>query len=146
MLHTLSKYREKGGWFELESYFDPEKIQSVNIPETTGTRTFLMGKIGEFAVVEVDANTDPGAAEALSVKLEEMGVPALIVTNHVRFLKLRRCSFGESRILDAKESESHCDGAGPEPDGDGDRSGPRIAAPVSGGGEDEIEDPDAGED
>lgn len=143
------KDRRKRGvveqWYELQEYFDPRQIKTVNIPEADGYRTFIHGVIDEMIVVEVPSTMPAKAITEYGEKLGEMGIRALIVSDQVRFLKLRPCSPEECDLLDEADSEkkgqiiARTSGrAGSVPDGDGGSGGqPGPATGGAGGDQDD---------
>lgn len=141
------KERRKRGvieqWFELIEYFDPRQIKTVDIPEADGYRTFIHGVLDEMIIVEVPSAMSAEAIKEYGERLATMGIRALIVSEQVRFLKLRPCSVEECEILDGTDNEKKGQvvartsrRAGPVPDGDG-SGGRRQGSPAGGPGGDQ---------
>jgi hypothetical protein len=143
-------------WFELVTYFDPEQIRSFDIQQTQGHRTFIHGLIDDMTVVEVPSTMSPAKVQEYGVALGEMGIKALIVSDNVRFMKLRTCSAQECELLDEKDTskKGHINAlssrARPKPDSDGSGSPePSDGDSASGSDQDEVVDghgPEAAED
>lgn len=112
------------GWFELTEYFDAQKAKRVN-PDH---RFFFRGKIDDLTIVEADKDISSEQMYHMAKYLRDHGLNSLIVPSNIRFIKLRRCSASEERMLDAKDKEAQAqivergesgDGPGPVYDGDG---------------------------
>lgn len=151
------KERPGGMWYEVTAYFDPLKIKTVDLPEAQGYRTFMHGTIpdgdpkgGDLTIIEADSKMPSQQIQQLGKSLGSMGINALIISDNVRFVKLRACSVEECELLDEADSEKkgrifapHVHGTGSESDGDGSSSRwPRSAPDSSGGDQDDAEDGD----
>ena len=142
-------------WYELVEYFDPEKIETINLPQTQGYRSFVRGVVKDLVIVEVPSSMPSARIKGLAISLGEMGFKALIVSDNVKFMKLRPCSAEESELLDEADPEKkgrifaptrNGNGAGSESDGVG-GSGARDGSPTHtpGGDQDDSEDAHGGE-
>lgn len=140
-------------WYELVEYFDPANIKTVTLDEVQGYRTFLHGFVEDMAIVEVSHNLPEDQIKMLGVRLGEMGVKALIVSDNVKFMKLRPCSVEECELLDEADTEKKGQlftraggGTRSESDSIGNSSRwPRLAADLTASDQDGSEDTDAGE-
>ena len=142
---------EVSHWHELISYCPPDEIKPVDLKLSQGYRTFVHGSIEDLRIVEVPSNMPSESVKALGESMGALGVKALIISDNVRFMKLRPCTFEECELLDETDSEktgtlyakgSH--GTGPESNGHGDSGNGSAAAPNSpGGGEDKSTGTDA---
>jgi hypothetical protein len=156
----LLERRAKGiieHWYELVEYFDPAAIRTVDLKEAQGYRTFVHGVIDDMTIVEVPATMPGDTIQRLGVQLGEMGIRALIISDSVRFMKLRPCSLEECELLDEADTEKKGQvfartgsGAGSQSDGDGSSSSwPRLLPGTPDGDQDDAQDadePEAAED
>jgi len=85
-------------WYELVDYFDPDKI----VRASPDDRVFIMGKLNEpdIVVVEVPDESSDEKIQQLGEWLSSQGVHALIVRANMRFLRMRRASDSQTRVLD----------------------------------------------
>ena len=91
-------------WFEIEEYFNAEKIERV--PAMGGMeRAYMMGFVEDVLVIEVPKDTPDVDIHAFNAHLKDMGlsVPFVTVTAGVRFLKLRRVPEEVALELDKAE-------------------------------------------
>jgi hypothetical protein len=143
--------RKPAHWYELVEYFEPEAIKRVRLPETQGYRTFHHGTIDDMLIVEVDKEMPNALVQEFGEALAKSGLKAFIVSNNVRFLRLRRVSAEESELLDDVDENDRGTLYAPdtrngsEPDGDGAGSARREPhAGVVRGDQDDAEGTDAG--
>lgn len=88
------------GWYEVtETFTSPERIR--NVQEAEGARVFLLGRIEGVVIVEVPADMPgPAARDALGRALtERLKGSVLIVNESIKFMKLRRATAEQERIL-----------------------------------------------
>lgn len=120
-------------WFKIEEYFSPDKAQRL---EMEGGKAFLRGKIRNFLILEVSRDVPASTMAAIKESLAKEGIRALIITDDIRFVKLRMCSPEEERQLNdqpavqektaeaGSSEDSDRSGVGSVADGDGtDRNG-----------------------
>lgn len=138
-------------WYELIAYFDPAKIETIDLPQTQGYRSFIHGTIDNYAIIQVPSNMPAAQIKGLGTALGKMNFKTLIVSDNVKFMKLRPCSEEESELLDEADSEKKGsifvptgDGARPKPDsiGGGGGEAEEPTASPSGSDQDDSEDAD----
>lgn len=100
-MKSKKKKTKKTEWYELISYFDPDEIKPVPVEG----RVFLMGAVNDIPIVEVARDTPEDKLESLAQWLEEAGIEALVVTEGVKFLRLRPAKPAECAVL-----EEHMEG------------------------------------
>lgn len=84
---TLRKAGEH--WYELDEYFDAEQIRRIPAPKGWGT-VHLMGMLQDIFVVEIPATAPAAEVQAFANLLRaQFGQEILLVTQGVRFLRLR---------------------------------------------------------
>ncbi len=91
-------------WFELLDAFDPANAKRI-LPKLAN-RTFIRGKIGETMVVEIPKDATADVVQAIQRSLAAMGHDALIVTEGIRFLKVRVCSLTEGHDIESRMKEA----------------------------------------
>lgn len=89
--------RPANEWYELVAHFDADKIKAVPVEG----RAFLMGKINQIHVVEVARATPQEQLGKLASWLEENGIEAIVVSEGVRFMKLKPVTDAEYDMLEA---------------------------------------------
>jgi hypothetical protein len=113
-------------WFEVVSCFDPARIEHFPYGPN-GERAFVLGALDKLLVVEVPRTMDGESIGALGRHLSESGKEALIVSEGIRFLRLRALSVSEERDIERQIKEAE--------DAQRAREGERLDAPeVAGGG------------
>lgn len=123
-------------WYEVIEYFDPTKIETVDMPAAQGYRTFVHGVIDELTIVEVPNDMPNDQVRAYGEELGRMGLRVLLVSSNVRFMKLRPCSIEECELFDETDSEKKgtifARLRGSAESGDGPRSEPDSDRAISG--------------
>lgn len=150
-------------WFEMIDASAAQSIQrlenapNLNLELLDKHRVFVRGSLDKMFWIEVPAGMDALEVQKLGSKLAEQGVDALIVSDQIRFVRLRMCSAEEEELLDAHAEEKATKiivprqagavpGPGPVDQRDGDRGGePTREEAVVGDDQAEVEGPDAGE-
>lgn len=92
-------------WYELTAAFDPNQIRMLPLPD--GKRAFLMGVLDDLVIVEVPKDTSTDTARAFQEFLRRQGLKsaAIVVTDGVQFMRIRRVEDKQARALDAKLAE-----------------------------------------
>lgn len=92
--------KEGEHWYELVEHFDAKDIK--RIPVESG-KAYVMGRLDHLVVVEVARGTSQQGLADLGAWLERHKIQALIVTEGVKFVKLRSVSEEDEAKLDAYE-------------------------------------------
>jgi hypothetical protein len=92
--------RDTEHWYEVVEYFDADAIQKLPVD---GGSAFIMGKLDEVNIVEVGKGTPMDAIKRLGEWLKENGIDALLVSEGVKFMKLRPATDTQSEKLDRYE-------------------------------------------
>jgi hypothetical protein len=89
-------------WFEAIGYFDPAGATLVPVGDAGGPRAFVLGALDDLLVVEIPRDMGATALEAVGTHLAQAGKHAILVTEGIRFLKLRLCTHAEAQEIEAK--------------------------------------------
>ena len=87
-------------WYEVIEYFDASEIKRLPVE---GGDAFIMGKLDDVTIVEVGKGTPMDAVKRLGEWLKENGIDALLVSEGVKFMKLRPASENQATKLDMYE-------------------------------------------
>lgn len=90
-------------WYELTEYFDPTKIETL--PMKQG-KSYLMGTVNGILVVQVSQDTSAETVQRLGEYLSTHGLEAVLVSDNIRFMKLRALDAKEERKLDFAQREA----------------------------------------
>jgi hypothetical protein len=99
--------KEGEHWYELVEHFDARHIERLPVKDG---RAFIMGRLDEAVVVEVSKETDQQKLVQIGQWLEKHGLDSIIVTDDIRFVKLRPCTEEIERKLDASQMKKVDDG------------------------------------
>jgi len=105
--------RDTEHWYEVIEYFDADAIQKLPVD---GGSAFIMGKLDEVNIVEVGKGTPMDAIKRLGEWLKENGIDALLVSEGVKFMKLRPATDSQSEKLDRYEQARRDTEPEPEPE------------------------------
>jgi len=92
--------RDYEHWYEVVEYFDASEIKRLPVD---GGSAFIMGKLDDVTIVEVGKGTPMEAVKRLGEWLKENGIDALLVSEGVKFMKLRPASEDQAAKLDRYE-------------------------------------------
>ena len=92
--------RDYEHWYEVIEYFDASAIERLPVD---GGDAYIMGKLDEVNIVEVGKGTPMEAIKRLGGYLKENGIDALLVSEGVKFMKLRPASEDQASKLDRYE-------------------------------------------
>lgn len=93
-------------WFELMSACPPEAIERLQESESLPLaflekyRVFVRGRLDKMFWIEVPSDMPSDQVQQLGETLANQGVDALIVSDQIRFVKLRMCAAEEEQVLD----------------------------------------------
>jgi hypothetical protein len=92
--------RAHDGWYEIvDTAEDARRITSVK--EAEGYRCFFRGPVGDVVIIEVPEDMPNDARDALGRSLSAQGVSVLLVTERIKFYRLRRARPDEEKKLNA---------------------------------------------
>lgn len=97
MKKSKKKKAPKAGWYELVAHFDAHKIKAIPVEG----RAFLMGAVSGINVVEVSRDTPDEQLAQLASWLDAQGIEAIVVSEGVRFMKLKPATPEENEVLEA---------------------------------------------
>jgi len=127
-------------WFEIVSCFDPAKYEHFTYGPN-GERAFVLGSLDKLLVVEVPKSAHNESVREIGRHLSESGKEAIIVSEGIRFLRLRALTVNEERDVERQIKEAE--------DAQRTRAGERLEAaedPRSGSGDGELRDVGGGSD
>jgi hypothetical protein len=113
--------RDYEHWYEVTEYFDASEIKRLPVD---GGEAYIMGKLDDVTIVEVAKKTPMDVVKRLGEWLKENGIDALLVSEGVKFMKLKPASEDQAAQLDRyeqtkREAEAEIEDAEfeePEPD------------------------------
>jgi len=105
--------RDYEHWYEVIEYFDASEIKRLPVD---GGSAYIMGKLDEVTIVEVGKATPMEAVQRLGEWLKENGIDALLVSEGVKFMKLRPANEEQAAKLDMVEQARRETEAEPEPE------------------------------
>lgn len=141
MIDEQKKHRyqfETPHWFELVDASEGKNIQrlerskSLDLAILEEYRVFVRGRLDDLFWIEVPADMPHEHVQALGETLQAQNVNAMIMSDQIRFVKMRMCSPEEEEVLDEHDKEEKgkivvpkrsVSGAGSEHQRDGDRGG-----------------------
>jgi hypothetical protein len=92
--------RDYEHWYEVVEYFDASEIKRLPVD---GGDAFIMGKLDDVTIVEVGKGTPMDVVQRLGAYLKEHGIDALLVSEGVKFMKLKPASEDQATKLDMYE-------------------------------------------
>lgn len=92
--------RDYEHWYEVIEYFDASEIKRLPVD---GGDAYIMGKLDAVTIVEVGKGTPMDVVKRLGGYLKDNGIDALLVSEGVKFMKLRPATEEQAAKLDMVE-------------------------------------------
>jgi len=104
--------RDYEHWYEVTEYFDASEIKRLPVD---GGDAYIMGKLDDVTIVEVGKGTPMDVVKRLGGYLKDNGIDALLISEGVKFMKLKPASEDQAAKLDRYEQTKRAE---PEPEPD----------------------------
>jgi hypothetical protein len=92
--------RDYEHWYEVVEYFDASEIKRLPVD---GGNAYIMGKLDDVTIVEVGKGTPMDVVKRLGGYLKDNGIDALLVSEGVKFMRLKPATDEQAAKLDMYE-------------------------------------------